>query len=159
MERRRKYSGYQPTENPKLCIKIFNRQSHLPVKISSIRKFVLYVLKKKRVSFQEVSVYLVGKKRMSALHEKFFKDPTPTDCLSFPLEQPFLGDIFVSPQVAIEYNPTAPYQETMLYILHGLLHLLGYIDTNKKDRDKMRKEEDRLIRLATIQQCILESPL
>ena len=36
-------------------------------------------------------------------------------------------------------------EEIVLYIIHGLLHLLGYDDGTKKDIAKMRKKEGELL--------------
>ena len=34
-----------------------------------------------------------------------------------------------------------PWDELTLYIIHGLLHLMGYDDLNPKDKRKMRRAE------------------
>ncbi len=88
---------------------------------------------------------------MRRLHGQYFNDRSLTDCISFPLdesESPYrvLGDVFVCPQVAIAYagrNGGDPYLETTLYLVHGLLHLMGYDDITEKDRKKMRAAEER----------------
>ena len=111
------------------------------------------------MSCQEIALYFVGVRTITKLHADYFKDPTPTDCITFPLKAlgaDFLGEIFVSPQAALDYNPLRPYQEITLYILHGLLHLLGYDDIDRKKRALMRREEKRLMALAKKNKCILE---
>ena len=53
------------------------------------------------------------------------------------------------PATAVEYAQKYrkdPFDETTLYIVHGLLHLLGYDDLNEEDRKKMRKAEARHMR-------------
>lgn len=97
------------------------------------------VLKYLDVECEEVALYFVSTKTICELHDQFFQDPSPTDCISFPLGKPHLGEIFVCPQAAIDYG--APYPETTLYIIHGLLHLIGYDDLNPKDKRVMRKKE------------------
>lgn len=159
MERRRKYIGHQPPKNSRFRVKVFNRQLSLPIKAASVRRFILFIFEKKRVVFEELSIYFVGKKKITDLHAKFFQDPTPTDCITFPIDSCFLGEIFVCPQVALEYAPTEPYEEVSLYILHGLLHLLGYNDKDKKERAQMRREERKLMAFSREQHCILESSL
>ena len=58
-----------------------------------------------------------------------------------------LGDIFVCPKTAIDYAAKSgqdPYLEVrMLYIVHGLLHLMGYDDIESQDRKRMRAAEKR----------------
>lgn len=89
------------------------------------------------------------------MHKDFFQDSSPTDCISFPYDDSaeeddqsycFLGEVFVCPATAIEYvekKGINVYEEVMLYIVHGLLHLLGFDDLEKSDRRKMRYQEKR----------------
>lgn len=159
MERRRKYKSHKsPQDSDHRCrIKIFNRQTNLPIKRSSVIEAVNFFLQEKNVDCQEIAIYFIGKRKSSQLHSQFFNDPTPTDCMTFPLDADFLGEIFICPQVAKEANPRAPYEETTLYIFHSLLHLLGYDDIDKKKRARMKREENRLLALARKNTCILES--
>ncbi|MGH7889656.1 MAG: rRNA maturation RNase YbeY [Thermodesulfobacteriota bacterium] len=128
----------------------------MPIKISSVRKLVAFFLEQKKIACQEVAIYFVGKRKIAQLHALHFQDPTPTDCMTFPIDDAFLGEIFICPQAALDYNPKRPYEETTLYILHSLLHLLGYDDIDSKKRARMRREEKRLMTLARKHKCILE---
>ena len=98
----------------------------------------------------------MGKRKISLLHKEFFDDPSPTDCITFPVDSEYLGDIFVCPRVAEEYCPKEPYVETSLYIIHAILHLLGYDDIEDSTRKVMHKEQNRLLKLAIKHQCILK---
>ena len=72
----------------------------------------------------------------------------PTDVLSFPGEDRYLGDILISSETA--YNQASKSQtltfETNVQrlILHGLLHLMGY--DHETDHGEMRAMEHRLRR-------------
>lgn len=156
MERRGKHARDQSPKNQCPKVRVFNSQTALSIKNESVRKLIRLVLENKRVMCQEVSVYLVGKKKISSLHSSFFNDPSPTDCITFPMDESFLGEVFVCPQMACEYNPSKPYEEVTLYIIHGLLHLLGYEDEDSMARKKMRKEELRLMTLVRKEKCALE---
>ena len=105
----------------------------------------------------EITIHLVNKEKISELHAQYFSDPTPTDCISFPLNSIddtscgylHLGEVFVCPEVAIEYATShniPPLQECILYTIHGILHLLGYDDIDEEDRQKMRKAEERCMK-------------
>lgn len=159
MERRRKHKSHQPPQDlgSAITISIFNTQKKLPVARKSIEQLVLFILKEKKVSPRLIAIHLVSKKKISLLHQQFFEDPTPTDCISFPLDEEVLGEVFVCPEVAQEYDPSHPYEETSLYIIHGILHLLGYEDTKEKERRLMHKEQNRLLKLAKKVPCILTS--
>lgn len=117
--------------------------------------------------FDEVAIHFVDKKTISQLHQDYFNDPTPTDCISFPLdstEDPeagyqHLGDIFVCPEAAILYSQSHSVDvknELARYVIHGLLHLFGYDDIKLKDSKLMRKKEDEYLSLEKIQQAIGE---
>ncbi len=95
------------------------------------------------ITCDELSIYFVTSPEISKLHKEFFNDPSPTDCISFPLDSSYLGDIFICPKAALDYDPKNPYQEILLYLIHGLLHLLGYDDIEPLPRRKMRKMEKK----------------
>ena len=107
----------------------------------------------------EVSIYFVTTPEICRLHNEFFGDPSPTDCISFPFDQEkeggyfLLGEVFVCPQAAIDFVMTQGeelnedcYRETSLYVVHGLLHLLGFDDIRGEDKMKMQQEENRLMK-------------
>lgn len=118
-----------------------------------MKRLVTSFLHWKQISSDEVSIHFVDKDEISRLHGDFFNDPSPTDCISFPIDAPdenkgeytVLGEIFVCPQVGIEYaikNNQDPYVEVSLYVIHGLLHLLGFDDQSEEEKVIMRGEEN-----------------
>lgn len=123
-----------------------NQQKALSFHAREVKSIVREIIHFEGFACDEVSVYLVSKRKIAKLHAVYFNDPTPTDCISFPLDSSFLGEVFVCPEVAVEYakrHGLDPYQETTLYIIHGLLHLMGYDDIHSKDRQAMRRAERR----------------
>ncbi len=132
-------------------ILVFNRQKDLPLSSPSVRSVVKQVLLTEQRSTDELSLYFVTTEEICHLHEQFFDDPSPTDCISFPMDERektdyhILGEVFVCPQAAIEQVMTIgeAYQEATLYLVHGILHLLGYDDIRKSDIKKMREAEAR----------------
>lgn len=116
------------------------------------------ILEQERSVHSEVGVYLVPVLEISELHDKFFNDPTPTDCISFPVDEEYLGEVFVCPQVAIDYakkRKLNPYEELSLYVIHGLLHCFGYDDIEPADRRVMRKKEKSCMAIIKEQDLIL----
>jgi len=135
-------------------VHLFNRQKDLAINSLLTKKAVAFFLKKQRVKSIEVALYFIEKKEIQRLHGKYFKDPSSTDCLSFPLDSPkkpgFLGEVFICPQVAIEYaekNALNPYDETLLYVVHALLHLIGFKDSPQKEKILMQKKEKEGMKL------------
>ncbi len=134
-----------------------NSQRDLPVKSASAKKLIEFLCKEKEIS-KAISLCLVGRKKISQLHADFFDDPSPTDCITFPLDDDTLqGEIVVCPKIALEYDPQNPYVETSLYIIHSFLHLLGYDDIQPKERRRMEREQQRLLKKAIKLRCILET--
>jgi probable rRNA maturation factor len=129
-------------------VKIYsiNRQRDLKVPSSFVVSIVRIVLQLEKTSCESLSVYFVTEKRICELHQQFFNDPSPTDCISFPINKEILGEVFVCPRTALRYvkkHGGDPYREVALYIIHGVLHLLGYDDLEPSQRRVMRKKEKR----------------
>jgi len=104
-----------------------------------------------------ISVSFVGIRKISQIHADFFNDPSPTDCMTFPIDKDFIGECVICPKVALERSPLKPYEETSHYLIHCLLHLIGYDDIDKKKQAVMRKEEFRLLALARKSGCLLQA--
>lgn len=139
-----------------MIITVSNRQKILPLSASSTKKLLSALCSFYTIETDRISISFIEKKESGLLHEKFFDDPTPTDCMSFPLDFPgeksspgiprVLGEIFVCPEVALEYGQKHgidPYIETALYVIHGFLHLIGYDDTSPEAKKVMRREEKK----------------
>ena len=138
---------------------IHNSQKDLPLSRKAVRALVKVVLDHLKSSHSEVSIYFVTSRKISRLHEEFFDDPKTTDCISFPLDEEHLGEIFVCPKTAIDYATAKgkdPFDETALYIVHGLLHCLGYDDLEPSSRRTMRKKEKSCMALIKKQDIRLQ---
>jgi probable rRNA maturation factor len=119
-------------------------QKDLPIATQAARQIVKAVLAREKVAPRHIAIHFVTEERISELHALFFNDPSPTDCISFPIDSLVLGDIFVCPKTAIRYaerHGLDPHEETSLYVVHGILHLLGFDDQDPQARRIMRKKE------------------
>jgi probable rRNA maturation factor len=148
MGRWQEYKSHRPAKNPLFRLKIYveNLQKDLPLKKGDVRIVVREALRCLNVSCDEIALHFVGEKKIAALHAQFFDDPSITDCISFPLDKDHLGEVFVCPAVAISYaakKKLDPYEETLLYVVHGILHLIGYDDLEPRAKREMRKMEKK----------------
>ncbi|MBT3394323.1 MAG: rRNA maturation RNase YbeY [Waddliaceae bacterium] len=132
-------------------IAILDRQENLVINRKIVTSIVRNVIALEQQCCDEVAVHFVDTPEICRLHIQFFNDPAPTDCISFPIDGEdddyrVLGEVFVCPETAIVYSVehgVDVYEELTLYIIHGLLHLLGYDDISNKDRIAMRVAEQR----------------
>ena len=132
----------------------------------SIRSITQAILTLENQSCDELSVLFVTDHRMQQLHKEFFNDPSSTDCICLPIDENtqiphrFLGEIFICPKAAIRYaskQQTDPYVETTLYLVHSMLHLLGYDDMSNDKKRVMRQAEKRHMKNLESQNLILKS--
>ena len=80
---------------------------------------------------------------IAGVHGEFMDDPTPTDVITF-----HHGEILVSLDTARREGPThgnSAAEETLLYIIHGLLHLNGHTDLREPDRTAMHREQETIL--------------
>jgi len=137
---------------------VFNNQTDLQINPDRVAPIVKHVLHSEKIETDEVSIYFVDQTEISKLHNDFFGDPSVTDCISFPMDSDaqekdhILGEVFVCPQTAIDYILTSAeevtensYLETTLYLIHGLLHLIGYTDQEDDKRTLMHARQNTLL--------------
>ncbi len=141
-----------------MAITLFNQQRDLPISTESVERVVSFLLEILKINCDEILLYFVTKRKISQTHKIYFNDPSPTDCISFPLDQPkskrsgytILGEIFICPKIAIEYGKNHDlnaYEEVTRYLVHGLLHLVGFDDIIPEERSKMQRKENRCMKL------------
>ena len=138
-------------------IEITNQQKTLIPDRRKIRNTIRYVLRQFGVEEAWVSVAVVDHKRISELKERYFGQEVSTDVISFDLQESgdtrgkkgrLDGEIVVNGRRAAEWaeaNETDAQAELHLYIVHGLLHQLGYDDQTAAQAGKMHEKEDQLL--------------
>jgi probable rRNA maturation factor len=118
-----------------------------------LRRQLNRALRLLRSPLNELSLALVGDRRMSRLHERHLGIEGPTDVLSFELEHDGRGRV-LSGEVVLcvpearrqaRRRKTAERDEILLYTLHGVLHLSGYDDRTRSDYRKMHQMEDQIL--------------
>ena len=96
----------------------------------------------------EVEISVVDDDVIRDVHARFLNDPTVTDVITFP-HGDGMGEIIVSYDTAIrqasEFNEPV-FRELFRYMVHGLLHLHGYIDTEPEEREHMFSRQEPLVR-------------
>ena len=138
----------------------------LKVKISNLnkkRKFNKAVIKRKALTVLKafnkknalIDITFVTDKKIKALNKKYMSRNRETDVLSFSFVEKMLsgknifGDIYISSDRAA-FNArrfgSIFDKELLLYVIHGILHVLGFGDKTKKEKKLMRKLEERFLK-------------
>lgn len=131
-------------------ISIVELQDLYPVNKQRVREVIGETLSQERKD-AELSIALVNEEEMRRLNKQFLGIDDVTDVLSFPLDSgrgKVGGEIVVCVPVAIKTAKelgVAVEGEVLLYIVHGLLHLLGYRDKKEKDARLMHKREKEIL--------------
>lgn len=132
----------------------------LDVHADAGRRYVLYVRRNLlaahamlRPALREMSLALMGERRMAELHERFMGIAGPTDVLTFELEHDargrvIAGEVVVCVPFALreaKRQKIQPKKELLLYAVHGMLHLCGYDDRTDRDFSQMHHREDQIL--------------
>lgn len=146
----------------RMKIEIADNQNYYPINKRKIRQMVMAALKEEKQAQKlppqsppsqrgvgELSIAFVDNEKIMELNKKFLGHNEPTDVISFPLEADGVsGEIVVSAQMALETANaihTDVEGELILYVIHGLLHLIGYDDISKEKAQAMHKRENELL--------------
>jgi probable rRNA maturation factor len=137
---------------------IANRQRTKKINARSLRQIVTGLMAELKIAEAELGINLVGLKEMALVNETFLQHEGPTDVLTFDhadgahsMTRPTLhGELFICVDEAVlqakEFG-TNWQSEVVRYIVHGVLHLLGHNDLKPDPRRRMKREENRLVRL------------
>lgn len=91
-----------------------------------------------------VEISIVDDETIAQVHAEFLNDPTPTDAITF-----HHGEILVSCDTAATYaaaHGLNPQEELFRYMVHGLVHLHGYLDYEPADRAALFAVQEPLVR-------------
>ncbi|MDP0489750.1 MAG: rRNA maturation RNase YbeY [Verrucomicrobiota bacterium JB023] len=93
-------------------------------------------------ALSELEVSLVDDETLAGIHGEFLDDPTATDVITFPH-----GEILISTEMALQragdYGKST-FGETLLYLVHGLLHLAGFDDRESQERAEMARLQEEI---------------
>jgi len=128
------------------------------VDLAGIRRKARRALRALGVNDMELNLVFVSDQKIRAMNRKYLKRDRATDVIAFSqvLEEfrgkgpggLIYGDVFISTdraaRNAAEYG-TSYRHETVLYVVHGILHVVGYRDGTGKEKNRMRRKEDELL--------------
>lgn len=135
-------------------IHITDQQKKLPLRIKSIQTIVKAVLLQLDITDAQLSIVFVSSQKIRALNIKYLGRAHTTDVLAFDLssevasKKKLHGEIIISTDAVVQNSrqfDSAPATELVLYIVHGVLHLLGYDDHSPADTARMRAKEAKIL--------------
>jgi len=131
---------------------VINRQRLLKLNSNKIKALARYILKTEKISNDVgINLMFVRNNVIKKYNKKFLNKDNPTDVISFEgdINNGSAGDIIISVDKAAEYaeqNNINVDEEIARYIIHGILHCLGYEDIIDKDRCAMFKRQEELLK-------------
>ncbi len=123
-----------------------------------LRQVIRHVLTAEEAALVHLSVVLTGHETVRRLNRSYLDHDYNTDVLSFSLrDEPVSdlseaddggveGEVYVDLDTAAERHEefdTSFEREAYRYVIHGVLHLVGYDDATESGQNTMRQKEDR----------------
>lgn len=153
-------------------IDVANSQRHIKLSSKFIRHVVLATLRTEKVAAARISIALVDDRTIHEINRQYLQHDYPTDVISFLLDceggsntkvkerktprgrgLSIDGEIITSTETAkrnaSNFNWT-PQDEAVLYLVHGLLHLVGYDDLSPDELAVMRRRERAILKLLNL---------
>ena len=155
-----------------MSVTVANRQRARKINLRLLKKIVAALLAELEIQTAEIGICLVAAPEMTRLNETFLKHKGSTDVIAFDYQDsvgqasslshskirkvrdgqdvcPTLyGDIFVCVDEAVlqaRKFGTNWQSEVVRYIVHGVLHLVGFDDSSAGARRRMKRAEGRLL--------------
>lgn len=139
------------TKTPKVIIS--SDQSAIRVPRKRLAELVEFVAHSEGVRVGQVDLAIVAAPEITGVNRRFLGHAGATDVISFDLSDKDIpglcAQLVVCGDVAVEQAKARGLKaqdELMLYVIHGLLHLMGYEDTSIRGGARMHAREEELLR-------------
>ena len=127
----------------------------LKINKDAICKLSTEVFKREKFNNSQIDIILTDKKFLNSLKKKYFNMDVFTDVMAFNLgdDKNIDGEIYISIDDVLEnsklFSKTFN-DEFKRIIIHGILHLCGYDDKTKAEKDNMTLLEEKYLLLSNI---------
>lgn len=114
----------------------------------SLRRWLQAVVREHGTRIDRIAFVLMSDEALLRYNQDFLKHDDLTDVITFPVESNngVSGDILISydriKENAVTFGVPAQH-ELRRVMVHGVLHLLGFTDRTKAQREAMRSLEDK----------------
>lgn len=118
---------------------------------AELKEMVASIFKKEKKALSHIDYVFCSDEYLLGINQNYLKHDYYTDIITFPLSgkgQPVEAEVYVSLDRVKENARTLNTlfaQELKRVLAHGALHLCGYKDKSKADKEVMRSKEDTYI--------------
>ena len=128
-------------------------QKKTPIDLPRVAGIARAILKREGVREASLNIIFVSSRKIRSLNRQYLRRDYVTDVLAFDLRDvkrpgQVSGDIAICVDAAIRNArtyKTSLAQELVLYVAHGILHLLGFDDHSPRDIRAMREKERKIL--------------
>jgi len=152
---------------------IANRQRVRKINQPLLKKIFITLLEQLEIEKAEIGICLVSVPEMTRLNETFLQHAGSTDVITFDYLAEGRADNSLPAATVVAHGESRPVvhgeiyvcvdeamvqarrfgtrwqSEVVRYIIHGILHLLGFDDSSPAARRKMKREENRRLQEMT----------
>ena len=135
-------------------VSIASPQEILELPYTRLKEIARTVLEGEKIREAKISLAFVDDTTIHRINKQFLDHDEPTDVITFPLSgkgaKTLEGELVIGVEVGLRQaqERNHPIEDELgLYVIHGLLHLCGYDDTNPKSEREMRKMERHYLEL------------
>ena len=133
-------------------VNISSSQTAVRVPRKKIAALVEFIARSEGARIEEADIAVVGARGIARLNRRYLNRRGATDVLSFDLSDPRTGRIVVQlvlcGDIAVRearLRGLGPQRELLLYVVHGLLHVLGHDGVASAPAEKMHAREEELL--------------
>ena len=117
-----------------------------------LRRLVDALLREEARTDAEISIILCDRAQHAELHRTFLGHDHPTDVLAFPLggADTIEGEVYVDLDTARDRHSEFDCDfevEVARYVVHGVLHLLGFDDKDPASTVELKAREEKYVAL------------
>lgn len=139
--------------SPKPVVAVHAEGVRSPVSRAKLADAAALVLRAEKATAALLSVTLLTRRAIAALHREHLGHAGPTDVISFGFRDPagaVIGDVYICPEIATanaKQHGVSVREELLRLVVHGTLHVLGHDhpDGEARTASPMWKQQERLL--------------
>ena len=151
--RKRKTARPNPKATRKTRVAVENLQKKVSLKLPRVAAIARAVLEYEGAREATLTIAFVSSPKIRSLNRRYLRRDYVTDVLAFDLRDRHRpgevnGDIAICVDMALrnaKAYQTSLDRELVLYVAHGILHLLGFDDHSPRDIRAMREKEQEIL--------------